>query len=227
MTARSLFLATAFAALVPMQSSATTLRAISFDEKVDNAAAIVLGKCTSTVSRWDPSGKWILTYNTFEIEKSMKGQPGQQLTIITPGGAVNGVHQETIGVPKFSIGDDQVVFVRNTRVGPTVLYFEQGAYNVERIRGERVVRPTVSEAALIDSQRGMAVSPEEPSTLREFEQRVHERIQRRELNERMQVLEREKREQATLLNVLKRNKMLVVLALLGAILATTQIVKRW
>jgi hypothetical protein len=146
---------------------------------------------------------------------------------VTPGGEVNGIHQETIGVPKFDIGEDQVVFVKNTRVGPTVLYFEQGAYDIETIRGERVVKPAVTAAVLVDTQRGMAVSPEGPSTLREFEDRVRARVKERQEFERMQIIEREKRQNASIGSVLMRNKTLVALALLGALLATMQIIKRW
>jgi len=214
-------------ALVPLQASATISRAMPFDDKVDNASAIVLGKCIDQSSRWDAAGKWILTYSTFRIEKSIKGGPAQEITLVTPGGEVNGIHQETIGVPKFDIGDDQVVFVKNTRVGPTVLYFEQGAYDVETIRGDRVVKPAVTAAVLVDTQRGMAVTPEEPSTLREFEDRVRARIKQRQDFERMQIIEREKRQNASIGSVLMRNKTLVALALLGALLATMQIIKRW
>src|SRR5205085_9474331 len=102
--------------------------AASFDDKVDNAAAIILGKCVRTESRLDPSGRWILTYSTFAVEKSFKGGAAGEVTLVTPGGSVDGVHQSTIGVPAFREGDEHVVFVKNTRLGPTVLYFDQGTY---------------------------------------------------------------------------------------------------
>lgn len=227
MTARSLLLATALF-LLPMQADATLSRAVGFDEKVENAGMIFVGKCIEQRSQWDAAQKWILTYSTFQIEKSLKGQFAPQMTIVTPGGEVDGVHQDTIGVPKFDIGDEHVLFVRNTGAGPTVAYFDQGAYEIERIRGERVVKPTVSAAVLIDHQRGMAVAPEEPRTLREFEQGVRESIRRGEQKQRMEMIERQKkaREEASILSVIKRNKMLIALALIGAVLATWQLVKR-
>jgi hypothetical protein len=168
-----------------------------------------------------------VTYSTFRVEKTIMGRPAQEITLVVPGGEVNGIHQETIGVPKFDVGDDKVVFVKDTRLGPTVLYFEQGAYDVDTIRGDRVVKPLVSTSVLVDTQRGMAVTPEEPTTLRDFEQRVRDRIARREQLERMEVLEQKKREEASFGNVLKRNKTLVFLALVGALLATTQLLRRW
>jgi len=225
MNARPLLLATALATLLPLQASATISRAIGFDEKVDNAAAIVLGKCISTSSKWDPSGKWILTYSTFRVEETMKGLPAQELTVVTPGGTVNGIHQETIGVPSFSNGDDHVIFTKNTSAGPTVLYFEQGAYDVETVRGERFVKPAVSAAVLVDTQRGIAVPPEQTRSLRDFEVSVRDRVRERQL--RMEMIEREKHQQASLIGIVKRNWMLIALALIGAALATWQLVKRW
>ena len=223
---RNLLVAAVALAFVPAAAHATISQAMSFDEKVDNAAAIVLGKCVRTNSQWDSAHKWILTYSTFEVEQSMKGAPAQQITIVTPGGTVDGVHQDTIGIPKFAIGNEHVVFVRNTQAGPTVLYFDQGAYEVETVRGEKMVKPLTSSAVLIDTQRGMAVAPEQPRTLREFTTSVRDTIRRREAM-RMEMIQREKQADASFVNVVKRNRLLIILALVGAALATWQLVKRW
>src|SRR5688572_23965221 len=114
MTARSLLFATALT-LLPLQADATLSRAIGFDEKVENAALIIVGKCVGQQSQWDAAHKWILTYSTFRIEKSLKGQFAQEITVVTPGGAVDGIQQDTIGVPKFTVGDEHVLFVKNTK----------------------------------------------------------------------------------------------------------------
>lgn len=212
--------------LLPLRAEATLAEAKSFDDKVEHAASIVVGKCVSTESRWDDAKRWILTYNKFEVEKSLKGFQGREVTIVTPGGVVGNIQQDTVGVPKFEVGDEQVLFVRNTAAGPTVLYFEQGAYDVVRDgRNDPLVMPKVSSAVLIDTQAGRAVPREEPTTLKAFEGRVRETIKRREAI-RMKMIEREKKEQNSIIGVLQRNKALVFLALIGAVLATWQIVKR-
>jgi len=41
-------------------ANATIQAAATFDDKVENAASIVLGKCIKSESRLDPSGRWIL-----------------------------------------------------------------------------------------------------------------------------------------------------------------------
>lgn len=230
MTANNLRLPLAFAALLmllPLTAEATLLEAKSFDEKVEQAASIVVGRCVSKESRWDDAHRWILTYNKFEVEKSLKGFPAREVTIVTPGGEVDNVQQDAVGVPKFNVGEEHVLFVRNTQAGPTVLYFEQGAYRVVRDgRGDRTVIPAVSSAVLIDTQAGKAVSPEEPRALREFEGRVRETVKRREAM-KMMLIEKQKKEEASIMRVLERNKSLVILALIGALLATWQLVKRW
>ncbi len=224
-TVRTLALA-AVLSLLPLRAEATLAEAKSFDDKVEHAASIVVGRCVAKESRWDNARRWILTYNQFEIEKNLKGFPANKITIVTPGGAVDNVQQDTVGVPKFNVGDEHVLFVRNTQAGPTVLYFEQGAYRVVREGNERMVMPVTAGAVLIDTQAGKAATAEQPRTLREFEGRVRDTIKRREAI-KMDMMEKRRKSETSIMAALQRNKALVLLALIGAVLATWQLVKRW
>jgi hypothetical protein len=230
MTANNRLIASAFAAalsLLPVSAGATLMRAASFDEKVENAQSIVLGRCIKTESRLDPTGRWILTYSTFRVEKSLKGGPATEVTVVTPGGHVGNRYQDTIGVPDFKAGDERVLFVKNAKVGPTVLYMDQGAYEVAKDdRGEKIIIPVASDAVKVDAQRGLAVAPESARSLRAFENDVRISLRRSEV-QRMQVIERERaKQQASIGSVLSRNKLLIALALLGAALATWQLLRR-
>lgn len=208
-------------------AEATITRAVQFEEKVENAASIILGKCISQQAQWDTARNWILTYTTFEVESTLKGAPAQRVTIVTPGGVVGSVAQEVIGVPRFRQGEEHVVFLRDSQAGPTVAFLEQGAYRVvKNERGDRMVTPAVSSAVLVDTGRGMAVSPESARPLREFTSEVRESVRKREVI-RMEMLEREKKEEASLWNHLSHNKTLVALALIGILLASWQFYKRW
>lgn len=221
--------ALAFAAVLaflPIAAEATIARAVKFDEKVETASSIVIGKVTTQHSAWDANRERILTYSTFQVEETLKGFPAREITIVTPGGTVGDMAQDFVGVPRFQPGGEHVVFVRNTKVGPTVAFFDQGAYRVDRdSRGERVVTPLVTNAVLVDSQRGAAVAPESPRSLRDFQGSVRESVRRREAV-RMEMIEQQKREEASLWNQIKRNKYLVIVALLGAMLASWQFLKR-
>jgi hypothetical protein len=213
-------------ALTPITAQATISRAVKFDEKVEHAASIVVGRIVSQQSSWDAGRQRILTYSKIAVEKTLKGSPAQEVTIVTPGGTVGDIAQDYVGIPRFHTGDENVVFVRQTGAGPTVLYFEQGAYRVEKnSSGERIVTPLVSSAVLVDVQHGVATSPESPRSLRDFEKGVRDAVGRHELN-RMRLIEQKQREEASLWSQVKRNKVLVTLALMGILLATWQLVKR-
>ena len=69
---------------MPVAAEATIARAVKFDEKVDKAAAIVVGKVVSQQSAWDAKHERILTYSKFQIEQTLKGVPAQEITIVTP-----------------------------------------------------------------------------------------------------------------------------------------------
>lgn len=217
-------------ALTVPVAQAAVAQAASFDEKVDNAAAIILGKCVKTEARFDPTGRWIVTYATFAVEQSMKGNAAGELTVVTPGGVVNGIHQETIGVPAFQAGDEHVIFLKNTRLGPTPLYFDQGTYDVAAgDHGEKLIVPMPSNVIHIDSQRAMAVaSADEPRTLSAFKQAVNESM--RGTAKRMQMSamppETRRKAEASIWKTLTSNKLLVALALVGIAIAAWQLWRR-
>jgi hypothetical protein len=220
------FLALAFAtALVAVpRAEATLARAMPFDDKVENAASIVLGKCVSTRSQWDADHRWIVTYSTFKVEQSLKGDAPPEITIVTPGGEVGGLHQDTIGVPSFREGEENVVFTKNTNMGPTVLYFDQGTYDVAAgEHDDRVVTPRPSGAVLVDTQRGSAYEAEQARTLGEFKHEIRDSIERTRA-QKMELVRARKQPPVSSLPL--RYKFLIGLAAVGAAIATWQLIRR-
>jgi hypothetical protein len=217
--------------LLSSTASATVAQAVPFEEKVDNAAGIVLGRVVSTRSQMDPTGRWIVTYSTMRVEKAMKGQPSSEVTIVMPGGHVGNLNQSTIGIPAFREGDERVVFLKQTKLGPTVLYFDQGAYDVMKDeRGERIVTPVQSDAVHIDTQRGVAVASEEPRTLKEFESAVAAAIKSRPQRVEMGAVNERARQQqqknGSVADFLRRNKVVIAIAAIGAALAMWQLLRK-
>jgi len=94
---------------------ATTVIPPTFDELVAQAEVIFQGVATDVTSQWVGEGaqRHIVTYVTFKVEETLKGNPGQSYAIRMLGGTVDG---ETMGVsdaPKFKIGDKDILFVQN------------------------------------------------------------------------------------------------------------------
>jgi hypothetical protein len=214
-------------ALTP-RAEATLMKAATFDEKVSKAAAIVLGHVVKKETKWGSDHRWILTYTTFRIDKAIKGVPGQQeITVVTPGGQVGDVLQDTVGVPDFKQGSDNILFIRNTDAGPTVLFFDQGAYDVAKNGNELLVKPVASDAVHIDTQRGVAVAPEEARTLDQFEQAVRD-SQKRAIFNRMAMIKRQQQadQDQTVGAMIGTSKWLILVALAGIALATWHFLRR-
>ena len=94
---------------------ATTVIPPTFDELVNQAEVIFQGNVINLKSEWVGEGaqRHIMSYVTFKVEDTLKGDPGQSYTIRMLGGTVNG---ETMGVsdaPKFAVGDEDILFVQN------------------------------------------------------------------------------------------------------------------
>jgi hypothetical protein len=219
--------ATAVILAVPAARASMAVAA-TFDDKVDHAASIILGKCLRQESRFDPSGRWIVTYSTFAVERTMKGNPMPELTVVTPGGAVGSVHQSTIGIPAFHPGAEHVIFVKNSSLGPTVLYFDQGAYDVTTDdHGEKIVTPVPSNLVKVDTQRGMAVANDAPRPLPLFEREVGDTLRNlRDEKMRMGMTAADRlREQASMWSVVRENKWTILLAFAGIAFATWRLLR--
>jgi len=219
----TLTLLVALATTIP--AKATLMRAMPFDEKVEHAASIVLGKCVATHSQWDSEHRFIVTYSTFQVENTMKGTEPAQVTIVTPGGTIGHLSQDTVGVPSFHEGDENVIFTKATNLGPTVLYFDQGTYDVSADEhGEKVVTPRPTGAVLVDTQRGAAYEPEHARALGDFQREVKESIDKTR-GQKMEMI-RTQKEQQSIAGVLGHYKLLIALALFGIAIATWQLLRR-
>ncbi len=206
---------------------ATVVEPATFEEKVGNSASVVLGKVVRTESKWDADHRYILTYSTFAVEKTLKGTPSAEITVVTPGGAVDDIHQDTIGVPQFSVGSEHVVFTKNTRLGPTVLYFDQGAYDVASdSRGRRMVVPLETGAVVTSSQTSIATQAESPRSIEAFERAVRNTQTGVQQKVEMEMVRGRESEQNSIMAVVMRNRALIALALAGLAFATWQLLRR-
>lgn len=129
-------------------ASATSVRSLSFDEIAVQADLIVLVETASVRSDWQtsPQGKHIVTIVTFKVERTLKGQPSQQLQLEFLGGNIGGLVMEVDGMPQFQAGDRDVLFVSPHRnsVSP-VVGLSQGRFRVERDRAAGTDRVLMSD----------------------------------------------------------------------------------
>ncbi len=91
---------------------ASLLRAMSLDQLVASANAIVVGKVVSVNAAWDPSHRRILSTIEVKIEECWKGSAQEIVTIVQPGGTVGEIEMTVHGMPKFSLGERSLLFLR-------------------------------------------------------------------------------------------------------------------
>jgi hypothetical protein len=96
-------------------AQATTVIPPTFDELVDQAQVIFQGNVTDVKSQWTGEGaqRCIVSYVTFAVEDSLKGDAGQAYTIRMLGGTVDGESMGVADAPKFKVGDKDILFVEN------------------------------------------------------------------------------------------------------------------
>src|SRR3984893_18899179 len=93
----------------------TTVIPPTFEQLVKQAELIFQGTVTDARSVWEGEGgqRHIETYVTFNVEDSVKGQPGSSYTIRMLGGTVGDQTMEVTDTPKFKVGDREILFVEH------------------------------------------------------------------------------------------------------------------
>lgn len=116
---RSRLLFFALLALVPVLR-ATSVVPPSFAELVGEADAIYRGRVTRIesrrVERPDGAGSVIKTFVTFAIERVLKGPEQTEIALEFLGGSVGSESMTVTGMPKFSVGAREIVFVQKNGV---------------------------------------------------------------------------------------------------------------
>ena len=96
-------------------ANATTVIPPNFDELVSRAEVIFEGEVTGLQSQWIGEGAEhrIVTFVTFKVDDTLKGNAGATYTMRMLGGTVDGQTMEVTDAPKFKVGDHDLLFVEH------------------------------------------------------------------------------------------------------------------
>lgn len=99
---------------------ATSVIPPSFAELVGESDAIYRGRVTAVqarrVERADGEGSVIKTFVTFAVERVLKGPEQREVTLEFLGGTVGDETMTVSGMPKFSVGAREIVFVQKNGI---------------------------------------------------------------------------------------------------------------
>ena len=144
----------------------TTLAvALSVGDMVSQADVIAIGRATETRSMW--VDRSLVTLVTVAVNESLKGSPGETVTVVVPGG-IDANRKIPIamtypGAPRLTPGEDVFLFLNaDSEVGGgyNVTGYSQGKFSiVEGDDGEPMVARDLTKVALKDkngARRGQA-----------------------------------------------------------------------
>ena len=175
--------------LTPGRAAPTTVVALTFDELLAGADEVFIGQVVGQRSVWEESrsGRLIVTQVTFRIERTLKGAPRIQAMLEFMGGTIADETMRVDGVPRFQIGDRDVLFLTgDARPVSPVVGVMQGRFRIVRDpdRGIDTVLTFGGDAiATLEDVGRPAVrrpGPRTSMTLDQFVARVAERVARQE-----------------------------------------------
>jgi hypothetical protein len=95
------------------------------------AQAIIRARCISNSTRWNAGEIW--TFTSFEIEEIWSGSAPAQISVRLLGGRVGDITSTVSGVPRFSPGEEVVLFLEPTARGDfSIVSWEQGTFRIRR-----------------------------------------------------------------------------------------------
>jgi hypothetical protein len=161
---------------------AASVVAPTFEGLVSRAQTVFVGETLGVQSRWvsTTSGPAIVTVVTFKVLRALKGDLGGQTQLEFLGGTVGEYRMEVVGMPRFRVGDQDVLFVdeRGQPVSP-VVGFMHGRFRVleEPATGRRsVARYNFEPLARVSDIGAAAPAARVPSSralsLRDFEDEI-------------------------------------------------------
>ena len=116
-------------AMMAMPLFATTVNKMELPELVTTADSIVQGRVDSVESRWE--NKLAYTYVSISVDDPLKGERRRTVLVRQLGGKIGALNVTVSGMPKFSTGDQVIVFLKSQQNGTfEVVGLNQGKYEI-------------------------------------------------------------------------------------------------
>lgn len=147
------FLLAAAWALAPTFAYATVAVGLDPEGLANRSQMVIEGRVESLESHVSPDGRQIVTTVRIQVEETWKGAPARTVEIVVPGGAAGELAQVVHGAPRFTEGEEVVVFLDRPRpdVAYAVVGLAQGKFSVrEGPDGRQVAVQDLRELELVD-----------------------------------------------------------------------------
>jgi len=169
-------------------ASATTVIPPDFDGLVRRAEVIFEGEVTGLQSQWIGEGAEhrIVTFITFKVDETLKGDAGATYTMRMLGGTVDGETMAVTDAPKFKVGDHDLLFVEhNGSQFVPLVGIQHGRFRIQKdqagndtvVTGEGQPLADVSQLGI---NEGAVAKNKAPLSLRDFKAAVQTRLRQQQ-----------------------------------------------
>jgi hypothetical protein len=154
---------------------AATFVAMTAEELIQEADAVVQGRVIRLESKWDQQGRIIVTEATVEVSETIAGVAPAQIVVQVPGGKVADYRVDAPGFPQLAESEEVILFVKEDRSMQVnrIVGHQQGHFEVvERLDGVTLAVPRIEEGVSFLTPSGRPVPAPHSTELDTFKGRV-------------------------------------------------------
>ncbi|MCK5796399.1 MAG: hypothetical protein KAI47_04405 [Deltaproteobacteria bacterium] len=145
---------------LPTSASATVMLRLSLDALVGRADRVVVGTVTAKRSAYNSRGR-IYTDATIRVEKTVRGQATQTITIRTAGGVVGHIGMRVVGAPSLAVGERVLAFTERRGNARYIVGMRQGLFRIQKnSAGQAIVRRSLSGLSFAKTRPGIVAPPQ-------------------------------------------------------------------
>jgi hypothetical protein len=133
---------------------------------------VVRGRVLSSAAAWTGDHRRIVTRVEVEVLETWKGAASGRVTVVQPGGVVDGIGQRVSGVAPLGTGEEVVLFLERTGPYHRVVGLAQGVYRVSTADGARQAVPAALEGLELVAPPGPAPGARRPMPLTQLREAV-------------------------------------------------------
>ncbi|MEP6782580.1 MAG: hypothetical protein ABI983_02860 [Acidobacteriota bacterium] len=127
------FVGCVFIVALIASADATTVVPLSFEQLVNESAAVVYGRVSDVRPQWTADRRFIESVVSVQVITRMKGSAGETIAFTVPGGQIGRYLNFIPSSPVFASGDLAVFFLTSHGARlPVTTGFTQGIYRVQR-----------------------------------------------------------------------------------------------
>ena len=169
MRSKSLAAALAAVALASATAQASTFVALTTEQLIVQSDAVVQGRVIGVESRWDDTGRIIISEARILVSESLVGKAPPLVTITTPGGELGDLKVEAVGFPRFTKGQEVILFLRQDGARQRIVGHQQGHIEVvTRLDGVTLAVPQREDDVALLTPSGKSVPVPASVTLDAF-----------------------------------------------------------